>query len=249
MKDERINKYEIMYQEDYDFEKEMVWYRGKFLIEVIKKEKPQKILEIGCGIDLLFERVKEEDYIQEWWVVEPSKNFCINAQSRIQDKRFKILEGFFEDIYKNLKSEYDMIICSSLLHEIKDVTSFIENIKYVANSDTLIHINVPNAYSFHRQLAQEMGYISNVFEKSNRNILLHQYHVFDLESLARIAKGHKLDVIENGGYFIKPFTHKQMIDVMNVLQNRKILDGLYKMGKKYPELASEIYIHCKKEKN
>lgn len=141
-----------------------------------------------------------------------------------------------------------MIIASSLLHEIKEPSLFLKKIYSVCSLDTLIHINVPNAKSFHRELAKEMGYIKNVFEKSQRNNLLNQYTNFDIEKLIILAQNENFDIEEKGGYFIKPFTHKQMFDVVNVLDN-KILDGLYEMGIKFPELASEIYVNLRIKSN
>ena len=62
-----------------------------------------------------------------------------------------------------------MVICSSLLHEVKQPEKLLNAIKKVCNSKTVIHINVPNMFSIHRLLGVEMGMISDVFEASDCN--------------------------------------------------------------------------------
>ena len=46
-----------------------------------------------------------------------------------------------------------------------------------------------------------------------------------------------------GSYFVKPFTHKQMENLLKEgIINEKIIDGLNGMTKYMPNLGSEIYI-------
>ena len=245
-KKSRINFYEDNYLNDYDFESVMVYFRHKFLKELILKYQPSVILEVGCGYDLLFELLKDKEFIKEWVIIEPSTKFCKHAKATINDSRVKIINDFFENSINSIQQyNFDFVICSSLLHEIEKVEEFLKNFYYVANKNTIFYFNVPNANSFHRQLAKEMGYIKSVFDKSDRNKILQQSHVFDRDRFRFLIEKY-FDILEEGGYFIKPFTHKQMIDLKRVFNNYDdILNGLYKLGIKYPEFASEIFINCK----
>jgi hypothetical protein len=65
--------------------------------------------------------------------------------------------------------------------------------------------------------------------------------VFDLESLNRLVSQSRLEVVESGGYFLKPFTHQQM-SALPFLDDR-MLDGLMRLGAELPDLASEIYVN------
>ena len=47
-------------------------------------------------------------------------------------------------------------------------------------------------------------------------------------------------------YFIKPFTHKQMFEMLETkIIDEKVLEGLYGMTKYMPNLGSEIFIEFK----
>lgn len=136
-----------------------------------------------------------------------------------------------------------MIICSCVLHEVERPAQLLEAIVKVCNERTIVHINVPNAYSLHRILAVESGLISDVHEMSERNNILQQTSVFDMESLTKLVESCGMECLCKGGYFLKPFTHGQMYQMLQSgIIDEKILDGLYYAGKKIRKLGSEIFI-------
>ena len=139
-----------------------------------------------------------------------------------------------------------MIICSALLHEVDEPESMLEDIFRICDDRTIVHVNVPNAKSFHRLLAKNMRIILNEYEASERNIALQQNTIFDLERLSSMLINHKFEILDKGSYFIKPFTHKQMYDLIQkkIIDNR-ILDGLYNMVSDLPMLGSEIFVNCR----
>lgn len=236
------------YSEKYrkiEFEKYKVLYRRKKIVEVITERHAESILEIGCGMDPLFQYLCNTKFT----IVEPSQLFCDNIENLIyrggvNNVRYK--RGFFEDIAPSLSKEYDLIICSSLLHEVESPDRIIKSIADICNSDTLVHINVPNANSLHRLLGKEMGILQDVHEMSENNIEFQQNINFDKSRLEKIVNENGLRIIEFGGYFLKPFSHKQMYRMMQMkVIDEKVLDGLFELGKHMPEICSEIYVNCK----
>lgn len=142
---------------------------------------------------------------------------------------------------------FDFVICSSLLHELEEPIKMLEEIEKVCSDNTILHINVPNAISFHRLLAKEMGLINDVHGMSARNNLLQQNTVYDIDMLRRSVERVGFKEIESGSYFVKPFTHTQMHEMMRKdIINEQVLNGLYGMEKYMPGLGSEIYINAKK---
>ena len=240
-----IEDYAEKYTEN-GFEEYKVLYRRKKLIEMIKGWRPKSILEIGCGMDPLFQYVDNAKFT----IVELSQLFCDNAADLMRMRHIhnaECIQGYFEEIASGLSKEYDLIICSSLLHEVEKPGSLIKAIENTCNSDTIVHVNVPNAYSLHRLLGKEMGILDDVHEMSENNIDFQQNNVFDKYSLEKIVNENGLEVIESGGYFMKPFSHKQMNEMMQKkVIDEKVLDGLYELGKCMPEFCSEIYVNCKK---
>lgn len=238
-----ISKYVDSYVEYIkEFEFYQVKYRRKMILEWIKNYKPQKILEIGCGMEPLFRWVKDIDFT----IVEPGTDFCENAKKLAEAEKCKIriLQGFFEDTECN--EEYDMIICSGLLHEVEKPSNLLKKIAATCTNNTIVHINVPNAMSMHRVLARECGIIQDVTDMSEENQKLQQHSVYTLESLTALSEKNGFSVLDKGSYFIKPFTHLQMAKLLDHhIIDEKILDGFYGLIKYMPDLGSEIFINCK----
>lgn len=241
-----IDKYTSDYNKS-NFEDYQVKYRRRKVLEEINKYKPKRILEIGCGMEPLFKYLNN-DFLQ-YTLVEPSKVFYENAV-KLSNGNSKIIcyNNFFGNSDLILDEDYDLVVCSGLLHEISEQVEFINSLYKVCSDNTVLHVNVPNANSFHRLLAKKMGLINDEHDMSERNILYQQYNVFDICSLKNIFKENGFEIIDSGSYFIKPFTHSQMYEMMNSkIININILDALYDMIEYMPDLGSEIFINVKKK--
>lgn len=246
-----INTYESDYLNiDYDFSKWQMYYRQKKILEILGRYPHRNILEIGCGTNPTFQFIS--DY-EKYVVIEPSKSFYNNALDIIEHSKKKsveIINNFFENTLEILEANsYDYIIISSLLHEVDDQYLFLQTLQNVCDKETVVHINVPNALSLHRILAKESGLISSVYDPSERNIKLQQNRVYDMNSLISDIKQvfPTFTMLENGSYFVKPFTHHQMGKLLtNEIIGKEVLDGLYNLIKYMPEFGSEIYVNFRK---
>ncbi len=226
------------------FEDYQVLYRRKKILERMDAYRPNSVLEIGCGMEPLF--LYSE--VPFFTVVEPSDVFCDNAHRLCgKDNRdIKIVNGFFEDKVDVLVEHYDMIICSSLLHELENPKQMLDSIRRVSSANTIIHVNVPNAMSLHRIFAKESRIISDVHSMSDRNRSLQQSIVYDMDKLVNLIEDVHGRVMAKGSYFIKPFTHRQMYEMIEKgIINEQILDGLYDSITYMPELGSEIFVDFK----
>ncbi|MBE5923202.1 MAG: class I SAM-dependent methyltransferase [Lachnospiraceae bacterium] len=237
----------VKYEKDYNvpnFEDYQIEYRKKKILSILKTYKPQRILEIGCGMKPIFPYI-DWDY-EVCVIVEPCTEFYEHAKSLVGNKKVFCYKECFEASERLRDYSFDFIICSSLLHEINDPSCMIGDIADISNKDTLVHINVPNALSLHRILAKEMGIINDVHEMSDRNRLYQQNTVFDLNTLKELVDSAGFDVLDEGSFFIKPFSHEQMY---RMLQHRiideKVLDGLYLLEKYFPSYGSEIFLNLK----
>lgn len=241
--DDYTDKYNVVGFEDYQ-----VIFRRKKVLEQIKKYSPKHILEIGCGMEPLFKVVDN----MKFTIVEPSEIFAKNAIKLAEGKEVKCICGYFEDenVLNRLNDQYDMVVCSSLLHEVEKPELLLEAIMKKCVKSTIVHINVPNANSMHRLLAKECGILKDIHEKTERNILYQQSNVFDIESLCNLTEKVGFRTMEKGDYFIKPFTHDQMYKMIEMgIMNFSILQGLYNFVKYMPGLGSEIYVNCKLDSN
>lgn len=156
-----------------------------------------------------------------------------------------------EDIAESLmKKEFKMIICSSLLHEVENPHLLLKSIGHICNENTIVHINVPNARSIHRLLAHEMGMMQDIYQLSDTNKIFQQHSVFDIDLLKRLALEEGYRVLEEGSYFIKPFTHQQMQKCIDYeILDTQILDGLDKLCKsELSAFGAEIYLNMRKSR-
>jgi SAM-dependent methyltransferase len=247
-KHERIARYEDRYLEDYGFEAVMVSARQRLILDVLSRVSPRVVLEVGCGIDQLGGQVNKADLsIEQWIIVEPSEQFFNAARAlKMERARIDVIRGFFEDsvaaIRERCVAAPDFIVCSGLLNEVEEPARILETARDLLSASGMVHVNVPNAYSFHRRLAKAMGMVQTEDQLTGRNRQLAQYRVFDFGSLIELVTKAGFRVVEKGGYFLKPFTHAQMESLGGLLTSG-MLDGLWQLGREMPELASEIYVN------
>ncbi len=249
-KQKRIQSYQHVYQEEYGFESVLVAARQRLLLNLLARDVPSIVVEVGCGIDLLYNRVAAAGLpIDQWIIVEPSEEFSEIARSAArQAKGLYVVPGFVEDVVPEVmdlcSAPPNMVLCSGVLHEVPDVRKVLEAIHRILQGGGLLHANVPNSFSMHRRLARAMGLIANEKELTERNKALAQFRVFDRESLKEALEASGFAIEDQGGYFIKPFTHAQMQAIRPILTT-DILDGLWMLGRELPELASEIYVNAR----
>lgn len=240
--DRDIEAYTKAYQAS-DFEPVQARMRKRLLLDVLKRLKPRRILEIGCGTDALFRHSAEFD---RFVIVEPGASFAAKARrDAAGDQRIVVVEGLIEDSTGPLLDErFEFIVVSGLLHEVPDPAAVLQCLRPLCSSGTVVHVNVPNANSLHRLLALEMGLIGCASEISNRQRALQQQRTFCLADLISLCEQAGFRTTEHGSYFIKPFTHSQMAELQTIgMLDARMLDGLFRLERHLPGLGSEIYVH------
>lgn len=234
-----------------DFESYMVAFRRNQVLEFLQKHKAQNILEIGCGMESIAKHYKD---FKNFVIVEPSSVFVENAQKDFKegDSRIKILSGFIEDNINEIQQiakscgGHNCIILSGLLHEVVNPKQFLSEILPLLQPDTILHINVPNAHSFHLLWAYESGIIPQLGGLSATAKSLQQHTAFTMESLCVLVEEVGLEVIESGSYFLKPFNHAKMsLALQNGILDENLLHGLEKMVQYAPNLGAEIFANVR----
>lgn len=248
-----IDAYANAYSADYGFESVMVHYRRRQILDTLRAYRPNTVVEVGCGSEFLYKHyIAQNGVAERWIIVEPSVNFAEAARAANMPNAVILQMGIEEaatSIATLLGGPPDQVICSSLLHEVADADRVVACIAGLLGSSGRLHVNVPNAGSMHRRLAVAMGLIKDASELSARNQSLQQHNVFTIDTLKSLLDRHQLVPDDMDGYLIKPFTHKQMEDICVILgtDEQSVLDGLNKLGRAYPEWASEIYINAKRK--
>lgn len=243
-----IYDYELKYQVE-PCEVYQVKYRRKKVLELIMDNHPKNVLEIGCGLEPLFEYY---NIFEKMVVVEPSPLFAEKAREKATNIKKDIIciEGFFEEVVTQIqktKIEFDYIVVSSLLHEVENPKKLLEKIAEVCTENTTVHINVPNAKSIHRLLAKKMQLIDDIHELSKLQKKMQRHSVFDMESLSALVEQCGYKVCERGSYFPKFLSAAQMEQMLREgIISEDFFEGLDKMIEYFPDLGSEIFVQLRR---
>ncbi|MDO5056413.1 MAG: methyltransferase domain-containing protein [Lautropia sp.] len=237
-------RYEKAYAES-SFEPVQARMRKQVVLEQLRLWQPASVLEVGCGADPLFNHYRQ---FARMVVVEPGRGFSeIAREQAAGSPRIHIIEDFLENAIESgaLTGEhFDCVIVSGLLHELHDPGQLLRVLHRVVGADCRLHVNVPNARSLHRLLAFEMGIVNDIHEISGRQESLQQNHTFDIKSLKALCVASGYRVIEEGSFFVKPFTHAQMYLLSEIgLLDERMLTGLMRLEKHLPGMGSEIFVN------
>ena len=230
------------------YEKYQAAFRRREIMDILTRHSHSTLLEVGCGLESIFLHL---DSFETMVVVEPAAVFYDKARSdaaKRKDKKITVINKTLEGAVDEIEGvDFDFVLVSSLLHEVPDPKAILRQVRSLCRPDTTVHINVPNANSFHRRLAVEMGLIKDVHEASAANIEFQQHAIFDLSALRRTAEEAGFRVEAAGAYAFKPFPHRQMQQMMDSqLLTEEMVEGFYKMGRHLPDWCSEIYVNVRK---
>lgn len=126
-------------------------------------------------------------------------------------------------------------------------TELLQAVYQLCGESTVVHINVPNVFSFHRLLGLEMDIIDSIYEKSEMEVKFQRHTRFDKESLIGIVEDNGFEILSFGTYFIKPFSNEQMEKILdNKIVDIAVVDGLERMIKYLPDMGCEMFVEVRR---
>ena len=227
------------------FEAIQLKYRRALVLREIKRIAPKRLLEIGCGELPLFTHLSDDIEIT---VLEPAAEFASNACQLSKGRnRVNIVQSYVEE-FNPVKTDFDMIVLSSVLHEVNDPAAMLASVLRLCGPSTVLHVVVPNARSLHRLLAVAMGLIPEPGVQSDTQRTMQQRAtIYDADSLRGELAQAGFEIAECGSLFVKPFTHAQMQRLVDEgFMTPTMLDGLDKLMNWLPEFGSEIWANARK---
>lgn len=240
-----IERYQADYVATYGFERHMVRLRRRQILRSLAAYSRRHILEVGCGLEPLFQYL---DGWETYTIVEPSVEFATHAQRIAPAGRHVVVHtAFIEEVTPPLgEHPFDVILLSSLLHEVEKPDDLLSAIHRLCDRDTLVHVNVPNAQSLHNRLAVRMGLIPDVFQRSPLAEQLQRRHTFDLDRMTGLVEEAGFRVESSGTYFLKPFTHGQLERMLaHDIIDERVLDALFEINAEFDGLGAELYVNAR----
>ncbi len=118
--------------------------RARFIFEEIEKEKPQKVLDAGCGRGFYVNSLTNFEFIKEIHGFDINEKYLAIAKKNIDDKQKVILQK--SSIYKLPYPDnyFDFIICSEVLEHLQDDKKGLKELKRVLKKSGTLVITVPN---------------------------------------------------------------------------------------------------------
>jgi ubiquinone/menaquinone biosynthesis C-methylase UbiE len=165
------------------------------------------------------------------------------AQKVTHPERVTFVHTYFEEFESD--TLFDDILITNSLEHVDDPVGVLKHIQQFLKPTGYIHITVPNAMSIHRMLGKEMGMLENEWSLNSHDIKVGHQRVYTLDLLRmHINKAGLKDVIYDG-VILKALSNVQMNDLIDTY-GEKVIDGLFAVGRRLPELAAELYICCRK---
>ncbi|KKJ76501.1 hypothetical protein WH95_11820 [Kiloniella litopenaei] len=183
-----------------------------------------------------------------------SKEFSSVTAIDIEEKYCDIIKGMgLQNVsvvqsdfskYQNYNQFSDLLSLHSLEH-VEDDLGLLRHIQTHKSSDTRLHIVVPNGTSLSRQIAVNMGFMSEPLAVTEFEEAIGHHRTYNLELLKDLASRAGLKVIKAGGIMPKIFSNSQYDKALQEgIIDRAYLDAAYALSDEIPELCSSIYITC-----
>lgn len=207
-----------------------------FRYKTIKKYfKGDSCLEIGTAEGLMTKRLVKD--FKQLTVIEGSKNLLAKIKNYRNLKKINLL---LEDYKTNKK--YSTIILDHVLEHVKYPEKILKKVYNLLDVNGVFIVGVPNANSFHRIIAVEMGILKKRNSLNLTDRMLGHRRVYNQMKLKKILINNNFKIKKFKGIFLKFLSNNQIENFFS----QKIINAFYKTGKKFPEYCADICFICTK---
>jgi 2-polyprenyl-3-methyl-5-hydroxy-6-metoxy-1,4-benzoquinol methylase len=177
--------------------------------------------------------------------VEASDQAIEAARKQLGDK-VRFVNARFETA--NLAETYDNIVLTHVLEHIDDPVAILARVnREWLSPDGRLFLVCPNANAPSRQIAVAMGLITHNAAVTPEEAVHGHRVTYSLDTLERDAVAAGLQVIFRSGIFFKALANFQWDMLLKTdIISKQYLEGCYKLGQRYPDLCSSIFLLCER---
>jgi len=177
-------------------------------------------------------------------VVDGSQVFIDMARRRVP-ANVEFVLSLFEEYAP--EEAFDYVFATYVLEHVNDAVGLLKKAASLLNSNGLLFLVVPNARALSRQLARHMGLLDSLYALTPNDINHGHRRVYDRTLLNRDLERAGLIQVVQGGLLLKLLADFQMDKMMESgILSEPQLEGLYRMGLEYPDLAGSLFAVCRK---
>jgi 2-polyprenyl-3-methyl-5-hydroxy-6-metoxy-1,4-benzoquinol methylase len=227
------------YAYDFDFH---VMHRFK-IREFERFFRHGSLLELGSHTGSFTEFLLP--FFEDITCLEASEDAIKEAHSKLGE-RVAFIHGTLESV--SLPRRYDNIVLTHVLEHLDDPVQVLRrvNSEWLGNGGRLFLV-VPNANAPSRQIAVHMGLISHNSAVTEGEAEHGHRRTYALDTLERDAVAAGLSVVHRAGIFFKALANFQWDRLLNTdIISEEYLEGCYKLGQRYPDLCSSIFLLCER---
>lgn len=195
---------------------------------------PGRILELGTGDGIITEKLVGKKY--NLTLVEGSGVLVEAAKKKFADK-IKVLHCLFEEF--NPTEFYDFVLANHVLEHVDDPVSLLKKIRtWLKPGVGKLMVIVPNAESYHRQLAVLMGLQDRLDVLGPRDRMVGHQRVYSFRTLEADLQRAGFAVSFTTGYFLKCIPNSMMLRF-----DPKLLQALLKISATVPkEMLANLFV-------
>lgn len=201
----------------------------------------RRALEFGCSDGFMTGEISA--HVDRLTVVEGSQAFIRMAMKKAADN-VEFVHSLFEDYAPD--EHFDYIFATYVLEHVHDAVAFLKLAGRLLVTDGFLFIVVPNARALSRQIARHIGLLDDLFALTQNDLNHGHRRVYDRFSLNRDIESAGLSQVGQGGLLLKLLADFQMDRLIDLgILGKPQLEGLYKMGLEYPDLAGSLFSICR----
>lgn len=216
---------------NWGFYTKIVWYS---YISIKPFFKGRVCLEMGPADGEMTKFLKND--FKQLVVVDAAEKYVKAAK-----KLGKNIEGY-ATLFENFSptQKFDTIIMSHVLEHVTNPAEILKLAKTWLSPSGRIIVVVPNADSLHRHLGVKLGMLKRVTELNDQDIEIGHRRVYSRKTLDADIKKAGLKNFAKGGVLLKLLSNNQML----TFKDNELIDGMFELGRDFPELCSELYAVC-----
>jgi len=229
------------------FERSAEIYRRKAVLRALRELGPRSLIEVGCGQDSIFNHL---DTSILGTIVEPIESLTTSQDLGRRLPKIKVINSLFEDVQVGAIEPAEVVLLSSILHEVSDAMLLIKTSSSLLQSGGAIIVVVPNAWSIHRFVGERKKIIANLEEQSDTQRKMQQKQpVYSPESLTIFLDTCGFEIESLRTFFPKLSSHPQMQLLLDTqLLDDGFLDRLYDLSEYLEPTGSEIIAIARQKK-